>query len=273
MIELFVNRNLEKLFHTPILVINLETEKSRFLRCVDRLSRLGFKTIVRIKAVLPGEARRHQLNFFTSRVYKNIQNFTSVNSNIIPTWAAAACAISHLKAWHYASSRPEEVFLIVEDDVLIRDEECALIHIYEAFLRCNGLNLFFFNSKEKYIFNNSYYYGVYRDKNFHEGTFYEIPGYTQSLLYSHFYMVSKQCLQLMTQHAYPIEYQIDIHITKVLKLRCQLRVWNTTLDCSIYQEDHLSTVQFYSFASATDLFAVLESRLPMEPCKLVFDFL
>lgn len=270
MIELFVNKDLERLYFTPVLVINMEHKKHRFMKCVDRLSRLGFKNIVRIKAVTPQEARRHKLNFFTSKAYKNIQSFMSINTNIIPTWAAAACAISHLKAWHYASHRPEEVFIVVEDDIFIRDEECALIHIYEAFLQCSGLNLFFFNSIDKLVFNN---FSLFTDKSFHEGTFYEIPGYTQSLIKSHFYMASKTCMWLMAQNAYPIEHQIDTHITKIMKLRCQLIVWNTTHDCSIYQEDHVSTVQFYRFKTIIDLYDVFESRLPMESCRIVFDFL
>ena len=105
----------------PIYIINVKHEKKRLNNCLNQLKKLSFNNIHIVKAIEQEYAKKNMHNFFSSKVYKNIIN--PINLNIIPTWSAGACAISHLKTWLEIIETNYDVAIICEDDIIIKNAD------------------------------------------------------------------------------------------------------------------------------------------------------
>lgn len=294
LLELFDN----DINNLPIYIINMKEQKNRLNNTLNELKKIrdtSLKNVHIIHGIDPGFAEKHMHKFFTYKVYKNINNPT--NTNFIPTWSAGACALSHLNTWIRILESGKEIAIIVEDDIKIKDPNVAKFFITEAYknAKTKSDSVWFFNGKIKdlcpYYNNYNYYYYYHQSSNLYydpyyltkrfksfdlnSDTFHSLFSKFDCLIKSHFYMVTRSALLKMVEYFYPIEYQIDIHLSNILRNRCQLTIMNTNYDCHIYQdvEKFPSTVQYFYFNNYKTLWICFNKKLPIENCKLIFEFI
>jgi len=263
--------------YIPIFLINRKEHKKRLEGCLRELKKINSQAIQIVQAHDGKYAQEQKFSYFSSRVYKNITRGPS-NTSIIPTWEAAACAISHIKAWKYALESKEEIVIICEDDITVKSIEMSTFYILEAqhLLKQNPLSILFFNGYIKTIQGQYFYFNS-------KTTFAHDNKDSYSRLYnnthycitrSHFYMTTKTALKKMLEHNYPIEYQIDIHMSNVLRDRCELSIYNATEDCGIFQnKKFLSTVQFYNIKNPNYLSMILKHKLPFSVCECIVEYI
>jgi GR25 family glycosyltransferase involved in LPS biosynthesis len=262
----------------PVYLINRKDHTQRLKNSLLELKKISNNVII-VPAVDSKYAQQHQYSFFSSVVYKNITR-GPLNTSIIPTWQAGACAISHLKAWTMAFENDAEIIAICEDDISIHSQEIAKYYILEAIqdLTKNPMTIWFFNSKIKYIskfINNYPFYSNsifgYEQTDTHHRLYINSD---YSLIHSHFYITTRKALEQMIEHFYPIEFQIDIHMSKVLRDKCEISIINANENGIIQdKKKYFSSVQFFQFKSPELLFMIFIQQLPSNVCELIVDLL
>jgi GR25 family glycosyltransferase involved in LPS biosynthesis len=286
------------LSHLPVYVISLPCKRTRFIKVKEQLRRIGLLNVIHIEAVDTKTAYSHRHSFFSINVLNNITR-GPFSTNMIPTWNAAACALSHLCAWEQAQHH--DLCLVVEDDLLIQNPDKILFMLMEAIHMHtttipSELHLFFFNSKKR---NNALYcYDTPPPLNgspSYNSLFSSassswlsdsplcLPSFARlgdsfidssDLIGSHFYLLSGVAAKIMLKNVYPIEFQIDIHMTKILRKKCLLQVYYTRCDAGVLQDPSykISTVQYYSIPGAYTLYMILDQKFPIEVCSTIYSF-
>lgn len=268
----------------PIFMINRKQDVSRKEKTILELKKVGFKNIHVFEAVEQETAIREMHFFFSASVYKNIVR-GPFNTNIIPTWSAAACAISHYRVWEQICNDElileKDHVIICEDDIYIQNGDLLLFYLLE-FLRCDPeeQQIFFFQSflkKLKSDFYPSYSHSFEFFQDQHSfSLFRELKDFflfDYAIIPSHFYGASKKTIQYMIQHALPIHYQMDIHISYTLRKSCNLAIFFCE-DCGVFQEKNkISSTQYYNLRDEDELFDVMNHVVPLEICKFIFPFL
>jgi GR25 family glycosyltransferase involved in LPS biosynthesis len=270
----------KNILNLPVYLINRKDHTQRLKNSLIELRKITNRVTI-VQAVDSNYAQQHQYSFFSSVVYKNITRGPS-NTSIIPTWAAGACAISHLKAWTMAfeNEHNHEIVAICEDDIIIQSQEIAKYYILEAIhdLEKNPMTIWFFNSKIKYIskfFSNYAFYSSsifgYEQTDTHNRLYLNSD---YSLIHSHFYITTRKVLKQMINNFYPIEFQIDIHMTKILRDRCEISIVSSTENGIVQdKKKYFSSVQFFDLNSPVLLYLIFFHKLPINICKLIVDFL
>ena len=269
----------------PVFLINRKDCKDRLQSSLQELEKTGFQTIHRVDAFNPQQAREQKANYFSASVYKNIVHGPT-NTNTIPTWSAAACAMSHVRAWKMAiqEKSAEQVIIFCEDDIEIQNPELAQMFIAEAYfaLEKNPYGIYFFGAAQKYIYSDiiwsggNYYNDVFNSSTVsQQKTFYPIySGSSFSFIGSHFYMTTKSALTRMCKEFYPIQYQMDIHISKVMRDRIGISLMNTGIECGIRQNKKrfLTTVQYMAHKNPRVLWIIFNKSLPIDACEMICRF-
>jgi GR25 family glycosyltransferase involved in LPS biosynthesis len=266
----------------PIYIINVKKQKKRLEHTLKELKKLSFHNINIIEAVESDYAQTNMHQFFSYKVYNNINN--PINTNIIPTWSAAACAISHLKTWLKIIQSNHRIAIICEDDIIIKNPDILKFFIIESKLKAikTDDSLWFFNAQSKYNYHNYYYtshynsyYNSYYNLTESNGSFQNLYNTNTCLIHSHFYLTTQSALIKMINNFYPIEYQIDIHMTQILKNKCKLNIMYSVNDCCIYQDKDKfpSTIQLYTFKNDMELWNCLDNKLPEYNCKLIYEYM
>lgn len=263
----------------PIYIINVKSQKKRLEHTLQELKKLSFHNIHIIDAIESDYAKTNMHNFFSYKVFQNINN--PINTNIIPTWTAAACAISHLKTWLKIIESNHKIAIICEDDIIIKNPDILKFFIVESKLKAMKTedSLWFFNAQSKYIYNSYYdYYPSYHSSYFSYQSneyFHNLYNLNTCLIQSHFYMTTQTALLKMITNFYPIEYQIDIHMTHTIRNRCKLNIMYNVIDCNINQDKDKfpSTIQLYNFKNDTELWDCLDKKLPQYNCQLIYEYM
>lgn len=145
-------------------------------------------------------AYRNRHLFFSIHVENNITHEPFCTS-IIPTWSAAACAISHLLAWQRMAQGEDDFALIVEDDIEIHNSDNLRYFLHEALFRLHDHQkkvVVLFNSKMVPHFISSYHYTGFFENRLpfpFETNFKNLaPEQYYHLLYSHFYIMTKEAV-------------------------------------------------------------------------------
>lgn len=81
---------------------------------------------------------------------------------------------------------------------------------------------------------------------------------TTDLIGSHCDLLSGNAAKIMVPD---IEYQIDLHMSKILRKKCALHVYDSRHDAGI-QQDPISTVQYYSLPGSFSLYKILDRKFP-----------
>ncbi len=94
------------LMKTNIFLINRWDRPHRLINSLQELRKVDMSHLVtRVEATTPVEAKSQMFQHFTEKAITNIRQGGN-HKAVIPTWGAAACALSHRKCWIQASLAP-----------------------------------------------------------------------------------------------------------------------------------------------------------------------
>ena len=249
----------------PIFLINLIDRPERLNNSLKELNKVGLvNEIIRINATDKNTAKKLKHKLFDYRIEGNINNIKS--TKIIPTWGAAACAISHLKVWEFIKNKNIEYALILEDDNEIYDTEKFLynfnlaLSIYNKFKRKNNFQEyknFFLSLCSHTNSHNNYNYDNLDIIDFN----YEFTGLSC-------YFVNNNFCNFMLENINEksLLYQIDLEIGYRLKNIYNKNISETFIlnNSGIKQSNkYNSDAQFY-FISLITLKNYLIKYLPLE---------
>lgn len=238
----------------PIYIINLKNKETELVRTLKEIRKLNFfKNIIIHEATGVEESKIEHQRYITKEAYENINNIKS--ENIIPTWGAVGCALSHRDCWKDISKRQYEYAIICEDDIKINDTELFKFNYYESKklyelnkFRLNGL-LITMNSK--YMNDEINICGPFTGTSF--------------------YIIDRICAEKLL-NIFPITNQIDIEIG-LNKYNLNIEIYNkTNKNKNITYYPHVSSVQYY-FITLNNLIKTLKPKLPNEIIERIYYFL
>lgn len=271
------------LSHLPVYVINLANKRERFMKAQKQLHKAGLMNVILLDAIDGDTAHSYRHFFFSIHVLNNIVR-GPFSTSTIPTWRGAGCALSHLCAWEQAQQHT--LSLIVEDDILIQNFDKFLVILVEAIHThtssfSNESNLFFFNSKKRdHTLYDPPFSSIFSNTWMPESSF---PSFsklgdsfidTTDLIGSHCYLLSGTAAKVMITHVYPIEYQIDLHMSKTLRKKCALNVYYSRYDAGVLQDPSykISSVQYYTVPGPLSLYTILDQQFPIDVCSHIYSF-
>ena len=236
----------------PIYLINLKENEKGLLRTLKELRKLNiFNNIQIMEAVNRVNAKCNAYKYITHQAYENIEvNLKS--TNILPTWGAVGCAISHKNCWEDMINKNFRIAIICEDDIKISNIEKFKYAYYDCLYKTIGYTSSIFttfNSK-----SNSTDFG--RINGCFTGT--------------SFYMINLNCaINLLKM--FPIEQQFDIEIGKK-KYDIGINIYNISNKVtSITNYEHQSSVQYY-FIELDLLLKCLKNNFPVEIIEKIYYF-
>ena len=106
-----------------VYLINRADRPARLLHALDQLRLVRLAShVTRIDACTPEHARQERFARFTERAVANIES-RGQRLNVLPSWGAAACMLSHVQCWKHALASERTLSLIVEDDLEFTDPQ------------------------------------------------------------------------------------------------------------------------------------------------------
>ena len=247
----------------PIFLINQKKNPDRLIYSINQLSKVGLTDyIIRKEACSVERAKRIKYEYITKEVYNNIEN-NLISCNILPTWGAVGCAISHIEIWRMMIDENIKYALIMEDDNEIYDIE-TFQWSYQNALRkiqkseylsmiislCSNIN----NENKIFVEDN-----IYVPNNFFTGT--------------SFYFISFSAAKDLLKKINTLRMQIDLEIANVFLHnnnmdKLKLRIYDKS---GIKQNKKFgSSVQFY-FITVEELYNLF--NIPLEIVEKIYFFL
>jgi len=272
-------------------IINLPNRKNRLINTISELERVGLgKNIIREYAVTPDEAYEKRYKYLSYEAIENIKNPKS--TQIIPSYKALACAISHINVWKKILDLDLKYAIVVEDDILIKDTEKFKIWYNNIKININlekNLNNGYFVTFGSKILNieneneNYYYYNQYTDDISHLNIETEsIENIRSRFMSSHFYFINQNMIKYLLQNIHNLTYQIDIQIgiiaSKILFSYCNEykhhKFLNINTNCIQQHTNYISDIQFYKISSKK-LFSILNKKynVPLELIEKIIFFI
>jgi len=201
------------MFPGNVYIINRKSETERLTHCQKQLAPFfrSDQTYV-IEASEKEDALASRYDFFSYLAFQNMDRLT--NELVLPTWSAAACALSHFRIWNMlAQMGGDDLSLVVEDDILITHKEKFRFRFHEM--------LHFFNRYPQYpmlclldgkvhpysyspIFTRLFPIVIPTGSNMVE--------VTQNTTRTHAYLLNKNACRCLVERMLPISYQIDIQL-------------------------------------------------------------
>ena len=211
--------------------------------------------------------------------YENIENLS--NNNILPTYNAVACAISHYNCWKKLINSEKEYCFIAEDDIEIIDINQFMFsvnNILTIIKNCFRPIIITFNSVFKNgsnisntYNNNSIINNLYKENYYLKNNKYiQKLTINQSLYNTHFYVINKKAAQLIVNNMLPIKYQIDVQLG-LFSSYYSLDIY-TIKKSGIIQDDSISQVQYY-FYKKEELQEIFEMCWSIDISDIIFSFL
>ena len=264
------------------IVINLYNRPNRFTNTLNELRKIGLsKFVTRLEAKTPENAQEY-FKLLHRDAFNNINN--TRNMNIIPSFSAFACFLSHLECWNYVIDNNINDCLIIEDDIEIIDRENFLMD-YTNFLdiiQKNNEN----NIKSMFItFNSKTFQGLKRDGGIFNTNGLSIINYiNHPFCGTHFYYINKNMALFLKKSFKKIKYQIDIEIgllaQKLWRNRSigshqtPIKTKNLFLNisnASIKQSEKFNSDIQYHLLKLEEL--KNELKLPEDICRIIFDLI
>jgi len=242
----------------PIYIINLKHRKKRLFSTLNELQKLDlFNNIIIHKATTKEQAEKERFKYITQKANDNIEKkLTSLN--IIPSWGAVACAISHFDCWKDIKEKCYQYAIICEDDIKIDNVDKLKYSLYKC------LQLLKQNKPYFITLNSLTNAGPIYDENIN----YINGHFTNTSFYMINYNAVDELLKIL-----PLTYQFDLEIgLKKDKHKCTLlNCTHTGVNNYIYPSD----IQYY-FITENELsntFQQVNNFLPPELVKKIFFFL
>jgi GR25 family glycosyltransferase involved in LPS biosynthesis len=244
----------------PILIINLDKRKKNFDRTLGELKKVHLdEAVTRIKAVDEIKAKQDKFNYISQTAFDNLNNLQ--NTTILPTWGSVGCAISHINCWKMLSKMNLEYCLILEDDFYIKDINkflFALKFSINYMKNENTLISMCSRSKSGYKINEYLY------------------SYNDYFIGTNCYLINRSCANFLLNNINQITYQIDVQMTKTLKIFNKNQPFSYFLKeetSGVSWYEHLSDVQYY-FINKKELYNLCNlCDLPIEIIDKIYDYL
>ena len=125
---------------TNVFLINRPDRPIRLVNSLEQLKKVDLSSqVTRIEAETPETAQQVRYQYFSERAIRNIKE-GGPDKAVIPTWGAAACALSHRKCWEQASYFTYDYSLILEDDIEITDHEKFRFSFQQALVNLDTIS-------------------------------------------------------------------------------------------------------------------------------------
>ena len=247
----------------PIFLINLKKRPERLISSIKELSKVGLTDyIIRKEGCNEEKSKRLKYEYITKDVVDNIDN-NLISTNILPTWGAVGCAISHIEIWKMMVEDNIKFALIMEDDNCIYNID-KFKWVYQAVLKKMR--------KSDYI---SYFISLnshtgFTNKKFIDNNIY-IP--TDFFTGLSFYFINFCGAKDFLKRITTIRMQIDLEISNIFLTKNNL----DKIKIQIYEETGIkqnnifsSDVQFY-FWEIEELYFFF--NIPFEMAEKIHFFL
>jgi GR25 family glycosyltransferase involved in LPS biosynthesis len=267
------------------IVINLYNRQNRYINTINELRKLGLsKFVTRFEAKTPEDAEKY-FKLLHRDAYNNINN--TQNMNIIPSYAAFACFLSHLECWNYVIENNINDCLIIEDDIEIDNKNHFLMDY------ANFIDIIEKNNKSirhsMFITFNSQNFGGFTNINncsFNKNGLNGMKYINYPFCGTHFYYINKNMALFLKNSFKKIKYQIDIeigllaeHLSKEHTRRIsQKKIFLNIPNASITQSKKFnSDIQYYCL-TLKELNRIINTnkekfKLPEVICQIIFDFI
>lgn len=184
----------------PSYYINLQKSKFRKKRFLSGSIDKYFSKLIRIDAI---DGSQLYLNDFketmTQRCFDSITTNTRIHKdNDMGTIGALGCYLSHICAWKLFLATEEEFCTIFEDDIHISDKECLLINDITDF----EFDILLLNKNQ-----------AVKDEHFLNSNQSVVKSFTGTYAY----ILRRKGAQILLDHMYPIQYQVDAYISNSIK--------------------------------------------------------
>ena len=242
----------------PIYIINLKNKEKNLIRTIREIRKLEiFNNIIVHEATDIDKAKESQ-KYISKKALTNINNIKS--QNIIPTWGAVGCALSHRDCWIDINKKGYDYAIICEDDIKINNIDNLKHNYYE----CKKLY-----KLSKYNFN-----GIFITLNSKMSTYNQVTC-SESIYGSFtgmsFYLIDKLCAEKLGC-IFPITNQIDMEIGLNM-YNLNIIMYNKTgTDEDIGYYNHISSVQYY-FICYNELLHSLSILFPNEIIGRIYYYL
>ena len=236
----------------PIYVINLKENEKGLLRTLRELRKLDiFNNIQIMEAVNRKNAKLNAYKYITHEAYQNIE-VKLKSTDILPTWGAVGCAISHKNCWEDMINKNFRIAIICEDDIKISNIEKFKYAYYNCLYKTLDYKTSIFttfNSKS----NNTYFDRI-----------------TGCFTGASFYMINQTCARNLLK-IFPIKQQFDIELSS-RRYEIGIDIFNISSYVSaITNYEHQSSVQYY-FIELHLLLKCLKNKLPTEIIERIYFF-
>ena len=199
-----------------VYLINRADRPQRLLHALAQLRKIGMsKCVTRIEACTPHDAQGKRFSRFDEQTVDNIKN-GGERTDLIPTWGAAACALSHYRCWERVrdDQRPDtQPALIVEDDIEITSASSFLFRMKKALCALELCAEKTSRSPHVWLFNASPGPGTSPNTWLEQHT-YRINDIFTGL---HCYLVTCSAAKLLLRYCSIFTYQVDIQIGQLVK--------------------------------------------------------
>tara|TARA_Y200000002_G_C22659185_1_gene654912 strand:+ start:229 stop:1023 length:795 start_codon:yes stop_codon:yes gene_type:complete len=247
----------------PIFLINLKKNTDRLIYSLNELSKVDLNEyITRKEACDVDRAKKLKYEFISEKVEDNIDK-ELLSCEVLPTWGAVGCAISHLEIWKMIVDDNIKFALILEDDNEVYDIDKFKWCYYDALKKMR---------KSEYI---SYFISFCSETNKNERTYIGENLYSPKghFIGSSFYFISFCAAKDLLKKLSSITLQLDLEISNVFLYKNNL----DKLKIQIYDksgvrqnESFPSNVQFY-FWEIEDLYNFF--KIPLEIAEKIYFFL
>ena len=265
---------------TDCYIINLNSKKNKFNKIKNNLNNLKLDlNIIRFEAINSKFAKKNMSKYCSYEAYENINNIS--NNNILPTYNAVGCAISHYTCWKKLIHSEEEYCFIAEDDIeivnknqfifsinnvltIIKNSINPIIITFNSVFK--GGNTTSINNNNNSIINNLSKETYYLKNN----KYIQKLSINQSLYNTHFYLINKKAAQLIVNNILPIKYQIDVQLG-LFSYYYLLDIY-TIKKSGVIQDNSVSQVQYY-FYKKEELQEIFKMYWNIDISNLIFSFL
>lgn len=247
----------------PIFLINLKKNPDRLIYSLNQLSKVELtEYITRKEACDVDRAKKLKYEYISEKVVDNIEN-ELVSCDILPTWGAVGCAISHIEIWKMIVEDNIKFALILEDDNDIYDIDKFKWCYFEALKKMR---------KSEYI---SYFISLCSETNKNERMFIDENQYVPKghFIGTSFYFINFCAAKDLLKKMNSISRQLDLEISNVFLYKNNLdKLKIQIFDKSGVKQNELfpSDVQFY-FWEIEELYHFF--KIPLELAEKIYFFL
>jgi GR25 family glycosyltransferase involved in LPS biosynthesis len=244
-----------------LFIINEKEKKDRLNSVQKELNKLSNLFDINVVcAVSKKEAEENKFEIIDYEAFCNIETGPH-RTDILPTWASVACAMSHNKCWNLIIENNLEYAIVCEDDIMINNCIFLNFQIYKAKKIVENTKIpliILFNS----ICQNEYNTSIFNKP------IKRTRGKIQGM---HFYIINRKAAEILNKEIWPITYQIDIEIGYLSDMAYDFTVYHIP-DCGLTTNKLFSSsVQVFQYTKKS--ISQLFDFLPETTAHIIYSYL